>query len=121
MVSGQLKLRGVFDRQGYGDDHTAASRGHALMRTARSMKGGQLWLAGDLNILRQDPASPHPRVGTELSPAVPVDANNHPARACPHGKRLPLPTPPEPPLFRPTSPSHPHSPPLPLTPHTTLL
>jgi iron complex outermembrane receptor protein len=75
------RLSGDFDRQGFRDDHTSASRGHALLRTARTMNSGQLWLSGDLNVLRQDPASPHPRVGTALSPEVPLDANHNPAGA----------------------------------------
>ncbi len=79
--SWKSRLSGDFDRQGFKDDHTSASRGHALLRTGRSMKSGQLWVSADLNLLRQDPASPHPRVGTELSPAVPLDANHNPANA----------------------------------------
>ena len=79
--SWKSRLSGDFDRQGFKDDHTSASRGHALLRTARSMSTGQLWVSADLNLLRQDPASPHPRVGTELSSAVPLDANHNPANA----------------------------------------
>jgi iron complex outermembrane recepter protein len=70
-----------FDRVGFRDDHTAITRGHGLLRTSTSFASGQLWLTGDLNILRQDPASPHPRVGTELSSAVPLDANHNPSGA----------------------------------------
>jgi outer membrane receptor protein involved in Fe transport len=33
---------------------------------------------GDLSLIRQDPASPHPREGPALSPAIPVDANHNP-------------------------------------------
>jgi iron complex outermembrane receptor protein len=75
------RLSADFDRIGFRDDHTAITRGHALLRTARPMTGGQLWLTSDLNILWQDPASPHPRVGTELTSAVPVDANQNPSGA----------------------------------------
>ena len=75
------RLSADIDRRGFRDDHTASSRGHALLRTAREMLGGQFWVSGDLNILRQDPASPHPREGTDLTSAVPLDANHNPAGA----------------------------------------
>jgi iron complex outermembrane receptor protein len=75
------RLSADFDRQGFRDEHTASSRGHALLRSERKMLHGQFWVSGDLYILRQDPASPHPREGTELSAAVPLDANHNPAGA----------------------------------------
>lgn len=75
------RLSGDFDRIGFRDEHTGITRGHGLLRTSRSLASGQLWLTSDLNILRQDPASPHPRVGTELTSAVPLDANHNPAGA----------------------------------------
>jgi len=75
------RLSGDFDRIGFRDDNTSITRGHALLRTGRPFASGHLWLTSDLNILRQDPASPHPRVGTELTSAVPVDANHNPAGA----------------------------------------
>lgn len=75
------RLSADFDRIGFRDDHTSITRGHGLLRTSRPFASGQLWVTSDLNILRQDPASPHPRVGTELTSAVPVDANHNPAGA----------------------------------------
>ena len=75
------RLSGDFDHTGFRDEHTSITRGHALLRTGRPFASGQLWLTSDLNILRQDPASPHPRVGNELSAAVPLDANHNPADA----------------------------------------
>ncbi len=75
------RLSADFDRFGFRDDHTSITRGHGLLRTDRTFAGGQLWLTSDLNILRQDPGSPHPRVGTELTSAVPLDANHNPAGA----------------------------------------
>lgn len=75
------RLSGDFDRIGYRDEHTSITRGHALLRTGRPFASGQLWLTSDLNILRQDPASPHPRVGNDLTSAVPLDANHNPAGA----------------------------------------
>jgi outer membrane receptor protein involved in Fe transport len=47
-----------------------------------------MWLKVDLNVLRQDPASPHPRVGTSLSSSVPLDANYNPAGAYVNENRL---------------------------------
>ena len=38
-------------------------------------------MTADLNWLTQDPASPHPREGAQLSPLVPLDANYNPADA----------------------------------------
>jgi len=75
------RLSADFDRFGFRDDNTSITRGHGLLRTDRAFATGRLWLTSDLNILRQDPASPHPRVGTELTSAVPLDANHNPAGA----------------------------------------
>ena len=75
------RMSGDFDRIGFRDEHTGINRGHALLRTTRPFASGQLWLTSDLSIVRQDPASPHPRVGTELTSSVPVDANHNPADA----------------------------------------
>jgi iron complex outermembrane receptor protein len=75
------RFSGDFDRQGFRDEHTSIAKGHALLRTGRAFAGGQLSLTTDLTLLRQDPASPHPRVGAELTAAVPLDANHNPADA----------------------------------------
>jgi iron complex outermembrane receptor protein len=75
------RLSGDFDRQGFSDEHTSFSRGHALWRITRGKPSKQTWLTADLNILRQDPASPHPREGPSLSSAVPLDANHNPGGA----------------------------------------
>jgi iron complex outermembrane receptor protein len=75
------RLSADLDRFGFRDDHTSSTRGHALLRTDRPFASGELRLTSDLNILRQDPASPHPRVGTALTSAVPLDANHNPAGA----------------------------------------
>jgi iron complex outermembrane receptor protein len=75
------RLSGDFDHIGFRDEHTSITRGHGLLRTERLFGSGRLWLNTDLNVLRQDPASPHPRVGNELATAVPLDANHNPADA----------------------------------------
>lgn len=69
------------ERQGFSDDRTSFSRGHALWRGSRSGSDRRMWATFDLNVLRQDPASPHPRVGTALTSRVPIDANHNPSGA----------------------------------------
>src|SRR5919204_1965509 len=78
------RLSADFDRQGFRDEHTSFIRGHGLWRATRGSDetgASRTWLNADLNILRQDPASPHPREGTSLSPNIPLDANHNPANA----------------------------------------
>ena len=75
------RLTADFERQGFRDDNTSFTRGHALLRTARSKGDHSTWLRIDVNILQQDPASPHPRVGTSLSSLTPLDANYNPSGA----------------------------------------
>ena len=77
----QSRISADFDRQGFRDDNTSYARGHGLVRMGRTTNERSTWINADLNILRQDPASPHPRVGASLSSAVPVDANHNPAGA----------------------------------------
>src|SRR5204862_7664771 len=79
--SWKSRLTADIERAGFKDEHTSFSRGHALWRTARVNGDHQTWLSADLNLLRQEPASPHPREGTSLSTNVPLDANYNPADA----------------------------------------
>lgn len=72
------RLSGDFERRGFKDDNTSYSRGHGLWRVGKVNGDSRTWLTADLNVLRQDPASPHPRQGTGLSTAVPLDANYNP-------------------------------------------
>ncbi|MES1243169.1 MAG: TonB-dependent receptor [Acidobacteriota bacterium] len=62
------------ERQGFKDDRTGYDRGHVLYRAAN----GGFHLDFDGTIVKQDPASPHPRQGRVLSPLVPLDANYNP-------------------------------------------
>ena len=62
-------------RQGFSDDRAGVDRGHVRWQNSREVGSGQLRFGLDSTWLRQDPASPHPRVGTTLSPLVPLDAN----------------------------------------------
>jgi len=75
------RLSGDFEREGFRDEHTSFSRGHALWRTAKVHDDRQTWFSADINLLRQEPASPHPREGTGLSANVPLDANYNPVDA----------------------------------------
>jgi len=70
-----------FDQQGYRDDRTSFDRGHVLYRGETPLGVGQFHLDVDMNLLRQDPASPHPRAGRILDPSVPLDANHNPSDA----------------------------------------
>ena len=76
------------ERQGFKDDRTQFARGHALLRTANIDGDRKTWVSADVNVLRQDPASPHPRAGASLSAAVPLDANYNPANAFINEDRL---------------------------------
>jgi hypothetical protein len=52
----------------------------AVSRSAQT-DAGKLHFDLDATALRQDPFSPHPREGTELSPRFPLDANVNPSDA----------------------------------------
>ncbi|MFL5603334.1 MAG: TonB-dependent receptor [Gemmatimonadaceae bacterium] len=79
--SWKSRLTSDFDREGFRDENTSFSRGHALWRIGKVDGDRQTWLSTDLNVLHQQPASPHPREGASLSAAVPLDANYNPADA----------------------------------------
>ena len=82
-ATGVWKARATVDadRQGFQDNHTAYSRGHALLRTAKVEDHARTWVSADINILQQDPATPHLREGASLSSTTPLDANYNPAGA----------------------------------------
>ena len=71
-------LAASYDDQGFKDDRTGFRRGTVLYRAARRVGEGHFSLDLEGQILNQDPASPHPRVGTELSDEVPLDSNVNP-------------------------------------------
>src|SRR5262245_2971221 len=56
--SWQSRLSVDGERTGFSDDRTSFSRGHALWRGARSGDDRRMWFSFDLNVLRQEPASP---------------------------------------------------------------
>lgn len=69
------------DRQGFADDRTSFTRGHANYRGAKAAGVGKTWFSVDFSWLSQNPASPHVREGAALSTATPLDANYNPANA----------------------------------------
>jgi len=77
----QSRLTVDAEREGYSDDRTSYTRGHALWRSAKVETDRRMWFSGDLNWLDQNPASPHPRDDSSLSPLVPLDANQNPGGA----------------------------------------
>ncbi len=77
----KTRISGDFDRTGFKDDRTSFTQGHALLRTVKGEGDNRTWFSADVNIIRQNPASPHPVDGTELSTATPLDANYNPAGA----------------------------------------
>src|SRR5207244_5981319 len=70
-----------YDRKAYDEQRTEWSRAHLLYRAETSPAGGTLRVDLDGTLLWQEPASPHPRQGGILSPAVPVGANHNPGGA----------------------------------------
>jgi outer membrane receptor protein involved in Fe transport len=69
------------DKQELASDRSGWDRAHLLYRGAGELGAGQFAVDVDLTQLHQDPVSPHPREGRELSPRVPVDANDNPRGA----------------------------------------
>jgi iron complex outermembrane receptor protein len=69
------------ENSGLKDDRAGFERGHVLYRATTAAWGGTLRFDGDATLVRQDPASPHPRDGRVLSAAVPLDANHNPRDA----------------------------------------
>lgn len=80
-ASWKSRLSASVDRRGFSDPRTSFTRGDVNYRGDHGEIGNRMWFAADVNWLRQDPASPHPREGASLSTAVPIDANYNPADA----------------------------------------
>ena len=74
-------LTGDFNRDGFKDDRTEIQREHVRWRNARMLGSGRFHFDLDGNFLSQQPSSPHPRQGSGLSAAVPLDSNYNPADA----------------------------------------
>ena len=65
-------------RQGFSDDRTGIDRGHLRWMNGRSAGPGTVRFNLDGFWQRQDPGSPIPREGEDLSSSVPVDSNQNP-------------------------------------------
>ncbi len=72
------RLSAELNREKFKDARTSYTSGHALWRMAKVEGDRRTWLTADVTMLRQDPASPHPREGASLTSAVPLDANANP-------------------------------------------
>ena len=68
-------------RKRFRDDDTGFERIQALYRAAAQRTGGTFRFDADLTALRQNPNSPHPRVGPDLTSNIPIDANHNPGDA----------------------------------------
>lgn len=75
-ASGRLAVDGAMVR--LSDDDAGIDRGHARYRMELP-HGISVWADG--SVVNQDPASPHPRAGKVLDPAVPLDSNHNPSDA----------------------------------------
>ena len=83
-LSGNWTSRLTLDgaREGYANQRTSYVRGHGMWGLEHKSSGtNHQWFNADINWLDQDPASPRPRVGTTLSPDVPVNSNQNMAGA----------------------------------------
>lgn len=67
------------ERRRYADEKSGLERGHFLYRAGREAAGAMTTVDVDLNLLRQRPTSPYPRVADGLDPMIDTDANFHPA------------------------------------------
>jgi iron complex outermembrane receptor protein len=65
----------------FSQDRSGVDRGHLLYRAAADTSLGLVQFDIDATALRQDPYSPHPREGAELSTRFPLDANVNPSDA----------------------------------------
>jgi outer membrane receptor protein involved in Fe transport len=79
--SWQSRLSADYDKLGFADDRTSSSKANALWRVSKNSGVYKRWLTAGVNIINQDPASPHPREGASLSTQTPLDANYNPSGA----------------------------------------
>jgi len=64
--------------QGFEDDRTSFDKGHLLWRNRRAWGNQAFHFDIDVTDVDQEPASPTPRVGSELTTLVPIDSNQNP-------------------------------------------
>lgn len=77
----QQSISANADRRRFRDDDTGFDRIHALYRASSQHSAGTFRFDADLTGIRQDPNSPHPRIGSSLTSDVPIDANHNPGDA----------------------------------------
>jgi iron complex outermembrane receptor protein len=77
----QQSISANADRRRFRDDDTGFDRIHALYRASSQQAAGTFRFDADLTGIRQDPNSPHPRIGSSLTTDVPIDANHNPSDA----------------------------------------
>ena len=65
----------------FSQDRSKVERLHLLYRNAAELDFGHAHFDLDVTSLNQDPYSPHPREGTRLTDAIPLDANHNPRDA----------------------------------------
>lgn len=82
------RLTAAFERRGFRDAATGFDRFHGLWRNARTWGSGRFAFDVDVNVVNQDPSSPHPREGAALSTRVPLDANHNPDGAFLDDRRI---------------------------------
>src|SRR5262245_1785576 len=81
----RLSVDGSTNR--YADESTSFDRVHGRYRL--SLAHG-IQVDADAHVVNQDPASPSPRKGTSLDPAIPIDSNHNPDDAKLNTTRLQL-------------------------------
>jgi iron complex outermembrane receptor protein len=77
----QQSISANADRRRFRDDDTGFDRIHALYRASSQRTAGTFRFDADLTGIRQDPNSPHPRIGRSLTSEIPIDANHNPGDA----------------------------------------
>src|SRR6266852_8676248 len=87
-LSPTQSLSADYERKRFRDDRAGVDRGHLLYRSEYQTGSGRWQFDVDALRLLQDPASPRPREGKQLSARVPIDANHNTADARLDGNRL---------------------------------
>lgn len=77
----QQSLSTDLERKRYADEQAELGRGHVAYRLGGDSWGGHTRFDVDINVLRQAPQSPYPRVSNGLDPSVDTDANFNPSDA----------------------------------------
>src|SRR5262245_11720707 len=75
----QHSISASYDTGGFNGASIKYVRGHLLYRGLTGVGRGKLRLDFDATLLGQEPDSPTPRQGTELTTLVPIDSNQNPA------------------------------------------